>query len=414
MDPTTITPTPGDLQDFIAEVFASLVRKDQRDTTGYYLQGLMLDGRRKSMQPMAQRLGIDHQRLQQFVTTSPWAVEPVRQVLAAKAIEVIDPVAFVVDDTGFVKDGVASPGVARQYSGTLGKVGNVQIGVSVHAVTDHASCPLNWRLYLPASWDETSATSQEERVRIRQRRARAKIPEQVGHRSKADLALAMIDELAFWGHRPPVVVADAGYGDSGLLRTALTARNIDYVVQVKAATSMHPADVVYEVEPAYAGTGRPRTTGYQTRPVHAEEVALSLSVECYRQVTWRQGTTGEMTGRFAAVRVRPANRNIPRCPDGTLPERWLLVEWPETAPAPTDYWLSTLPADTNIEALVRLGKIRWRIEHDYRELKHGLGLDHFEGRSWLGWHHHTTLVTAAHLYVTTLRLGADPKAGSAG
>ncbi|WP_366088336.1 transposase [uncultured Corynebacterium sp.] len=161
MNAKTITHTPSALQDFVAEVFASLVRKDQRATSSYYLQGLMLEGRRKSMQPMAQRLGIDHQRLQQFVSTSPWPVEPVRKILATKAINLITPDAWVIDDTGFIKDGSASPGVARQYSGTLGKVGNVQIGVSVHAVTDAASCPLNWRLFLPASWDETTAVLEE-------------------------------------------------------------------------------------------------------------------------------------------------------------------------------------------------------------------------------------------------------------
>ncbi|WP_087061870.1 IS701 family transposase [Corynebacterium glutamicum] len=407
------THTPGDLADFVAEVFASLIRKDQRATSSYDLQGLMLEGRRKSMQPMAQRLGIDHQRLQQFVSTSPWPVEPVRQALATKAIDLITPDAWVVDDTGFVKDGSASPGVTRQYSGTLGKVGNVQIGVSVHAVTDVASCPLNWRLFLPASWDETTTNSEEERALIRQRRAKALIPADVGHRPKWELACEMIDELHDWGVSPPVIVADAGYGDNGLFRTALTTRGLDYVVQVKGSTSVHPGDMVFEV-PEYSGFGRPKKPGYRTPPVQAEVLAQSLPTRQYQQVSWRQGSKGTMTSRFAVTRVRPANRNIPRHPDGSLPEMWLLIEWPRHADAPTDYWLSTLPEDTGIEHLVRLGKIRWRIEHDYRELKHGLGLDHFEGRSWLGWHHHTVLVTAAHLFVTQQRLAADPKAGAAG
>lgn len=195
MNTKTTTHTPGDLTDFVSEVFASLVRKDQRATSSYYLQGLMLEGRRKSMQPMAERLGIDRQRLQQFVSTSPWPVEPVRKTLANRAIDLIQPDAWVVDDTGFVKDGSASPGVARQYSGTLGKVGNVQIGVIVHAVTDTASCPLDWRLFLPAGWDETTADSEEEQAQIRQRRPRAQIPDMIGHRAKWELALEMIDEL---------------------------------------------------------------------------------------------------------------------------------------------------------------------------------------------------------------------------
>lgn len=139
--------------------------------------------------------------------------------------------------------------------------------------------------------------------------------------------------------------------------------------------------------------------------------------EDFTELTWRTGTktspgnaSAAMAGRFAATRVRPANRTIPRDADGTLPACWLLAEWPAGAPEPTDYWLATLGEDTPVAELVRLAKIRWRIEHDYRELKHGLGLDHFEGRTWAGWHHHVTLATAAHLFATTLRLEQDPKA----
>lgn len=407
------THTQGDLHEFVHAVFASLIRKDQRATSSFYLQGLMLEGRRKSMQPMAERLGIDHQRLQQFVSSSPWPVEPVRKTLATRATALITSDAWVVDDTGFVKDGHASPGVARQYSGTLGKVGNVQIGVSVHAVTDAASCPLDWRLFLPPSWDETTTDSEDERAQIRQRRTRAQIPDTIGHRPKWELALEMIDELAGWDVRPPVVVADAGYGDNGFFRTALTTRGLAYIVQVKTTTSMHAADTIYET-PEYSGRGKPPTPRYLTQPISAQELAQFLPIRQYRPVSWRQGSKGTLTSRFVAVRTRPANRNLPKNPDGTLPVVWLLVEWPSHATAPTDYWLSTLPEDTPIEQLVRLGKIRWRIEHDYRELKHGLGLDHFEGRHWLGWHHHTTLVTAAHLFVTEQRLVAtDPKACTA-
>lgn len=212
------------LAEFVGEVFASLSRQDQRAKGSLYLQGLMLEGRRKSMQPMGERLGIDYQQLQQFVSSSPWPVEPVRQVLAAKAIEVIGPVAWVVDDTGFPKDGASSPGVARQYSGTLGKVANCQIAVSVHAVTDQASCPLEWRLFLPEAWDDQCAATVEETERIRGRRAKAGIPDAARHQPKWELALGMLDEAASWGNCPPVVVADAGYGESSGFRTGLTAR----------------------------------------------------------------------------------------------------------------------------------------------------------------------------------------------
>jgi SRSO17 transposase len=404
----------AELDNFVGDVFASLARKDQRAKGGLYLRGLMLEGRRKSMQPMGDRLGIDYQQLQQFVSSSPWPVEPIRRQLARKAASVIGPEAWVVDDTGFVKDGPASPGVARQYSGTLGKIGNVQIGVSVHAVTDAASCPLSWRLFLPEAWDDTCSETNEHADLVVARRVKAQIPDTVRHRPKWELALEMIDELGAWGLTPPVMVGDAGYGEIGWFRTGLTDRAIPYVVQVKSSTSVHDAAARFEMPAPTGKPGRPFTVAsYQSAPVQAQAYAQALPADAFEQVSWRQGSKGEMIGRFAARRVRPANRNLPRNADGSLPECWLLVEWPEGAAEPTDYWLSTLAEDTPIADLVRLGKIRWRIEHDYRELKHGLGLDHFEGRTFIGWHHHVTLVTAAHLFVTTQRLTADPKARGA-
>src|SRR3954467_5909059 len=206
MTPGELAAVRGRLDEFAAEMFAPLARRDQRDKGATYVRGLLLDGRRKSMQPMAERLGVDEQGLQQFLTSSTWAVEPVRERLTRRAIEVIAPQAWVVDDTGFVKDGTASPGVARQYSGTLGKVGNCQIGVSISAVTDTASCPLNWRLFLPERWDDACATSPEAAAVARHRRKRAGIPAGQRHREKWRLALDMLDELAGWALAPPVVV----------------------------------------------------------------------------------------------------------------------------------------------------------------------------------------------------------------
>lgn len=413
MDEGQVTQLRAELDEFVGDVFASLKRRDQRDKGGLYLRGLMIEGRRKSMQPMGDRLGIDYQQLQQFVSTSPWKVEPVRRRIAAKAVEAIEPDAWVVDDTGFPKDGPASPGVARQYCGSLGKVGNVQIGVSVHAVTDAASCPLDWRLFLPEKWDETYAATNEEAEQITVKRAKTQIPETVRHRPKWQLALEMIDELAAWGHAPPVMVGDAGYGEIGAFRTGLTDRMIPYVVQVKSSTTLYDAGAVFE-KPAPTGKkGRPAKAAYQHPAVKAKAYAAELPAETFQTVSWRQGSKDTLSSRFAAARVRPAGRNLPKNADGSLPECWLLIEWPQDAEQPTDYWLSTLPEETPIAELVRLGKIRWRIEHDYRELKHGLGLDHFEGRTWIGWHHHLTLVTAAHLFITSQRLSADPKAHGA-
>ena len=409
--------TRAELDAFVQDVFASLPRADQR-SPNLYVRGLMLDGRRKSMQPMGTRLGVDYQQLQQFVSSSPWKVEPVRRVLVHKAVQLIGPDAWVVDDTGFKKDGGSSPCVARQYSGSLGKIGNCQIGVSIHAATDQASCPLDWRLYMPEGWDDTCADTNEQAETIKVRRAKAGLPDVQRHRTKWVMALEMIDELGVWGHRPPALVGDAGYGEITAFRGGLTERQIPYMVAVKASTTAYPADAVTVMHHSRRGP-QPSTARYPDAPSSLKELVVQAGRSSLHQVTWRRGTKSttsnrlaSMTSRFIALRIQPANRDIPRADDGSLPVEWLLAEWPTGATAPTDYWLSTLPEDTPLKELVRLAKIRWRIEHDYRELKTGLGLAHFEGRTWAGWHHHMTLVTAAHLFITTLRL-TRPKADGA-
>ena len=411
MTPEELAAVRGRLEEFAVEVFAPLARSDQRSKGQTYLRGLLLDGRRKSMQPMAERLGVDHQGLQQFVSSSTWAVEPVRERLARRAIEVIGPDAWVVDDTGFPKDGTASPGVARQYSGTLGKVANCQIGVSISAVTDTASCPLDWRLFLPERWDDACAATPEQAAAIEARRARAGIPDAVRHREKWRLALDMLDELAGWQLAPPVVVADAGYGDNADFRDGLTARGRAYVGQVNNNLTAHPADAVPQVTP-FSGRGRRRLPRYRTTPVGLREHALAAGRDAAVEVTWRQGSRGPLTSHFVALRVRPAGRKPTArlAADGSLPAVWLLAEWPPEEPEPTDYWLATLPEDTPLPELVRLAKIRWPIEHDYRECKTALGLDHFEGRTFTGWHRHVTLVSAAQLFITLLR--TSPKAAA--
>lgn len=390
---------------FAARLFAPLPRVDQRDTGGLYVRGLLGQGQRKSMVPMAERLGVDHQRLQQFVTSSTWDYAAVRGRLASWADETIRPAAWVFDDTGLPKDGTASPGVARQYSGTLGKVANCQIAVSTHLVTDTASAPVNWRLFLPASWDD-AACADDEQAAVARRRARAKIPGHERHRPKWQLALDMADELLGWGLTPPVITADAGYGDNASFRAGLAERGLAYMVQVKGSCTAHPADAVPEL-PAYTGRGPRGLVRYRTKPAALAEIVAEQSENAVT-VTWREGSKGNLTSRFVALRVRPAGRKPRYNPDGTLPTAWLLAEWPPHAHEPIKYWISNLDPDTPLRQLVRLAKIRWRIEHDYRELKTGAGLDHFEGRSFTGWHRHVTLVSVAHAFTTLLRL--DPKA----
>jgi len=307
MTPEELAAARERLEEFAAEMFAPLARSDQRLKGQTYLRGLLLEGRRKSMQPMAERLGVDEQGLQQFVSSSTWAVEPVRERLARRAVAVIAPDAWVVDDTGFPKDGTASPGVARQYSGTLGKVANCQIGVSISAVTDVASCPLDWRLFLPGSWDDDCAATPEAAAAIAARRARAGIPATARHHPKWRLALEMLDELAGWGLAPPVVVADAGYGTTAAFREALTARGRPFVCQVTGDLTAHPVDAVPELV-GYSGLGPHPKPRYRTRAVGLRTHVLAAGRDAAVEVIWREGSRGPMTSTFVALQVRPAGR----------------------------------------------------------------------------------------------------------
>lgn len=395
----------GRLIEFADEMFCSMRRKDQRRWGEVYLRGLMLDGKRKSIEPMAARLADgDEQCLQQFVNQSPWDPVGVRRALAKRMSTEIGPEAWVIDDTGFPKFGKMSVGVARQYSGSLGKVGNCQVGVSVNAATDEASCALDWRLFVPKEWDQESESNQD-------RREKAKLPEDVHHREKWRLALDMIDELIGWGIEPPVVLGDGAYGDNTEFRMGLEQRNLGYVLDVKGPTSAYPQDARRE-RPAYKGRGQPPKRRYQDAPSSLRDLALAVGQDAAVTVCWREGTRGEMSSRFLALRVRPANIELRRTAnkaDEDLPVRWLLCEWPEHKPEPVKYWLSNLPADIELKDLIRLGKLRWRIEHDYRELKDALGLDHYEGRTYPGWNHHVTLVSVAHAFLTLQRRQSRPR-----
>jgi SRSO17 transposase len=380
------------LIEFAAEMYRPLVRCDQRAKGEQYVRGLLLEGRRKSIQPMAARLADgDEEGLQNFICDSPWRDEPVRRRLAVRMTAEIEPEGWIVDDTGLPKDGRMSPGVAHQYCGALGKTANCQVLVSVNAASDRASCPLGWRLFIPESWDEDH-----------ERRRRARIPEEVRHVPKWQLALEIIDQLLGWGLPRRVVQSDGGYGDITAFRTGLEERELEYVVQVKGVTSAQPADAV-PVAARYSGRGRPPKPRYPEKPSSLRELVLGAGREQVRTVGWREGDRGPLASQFIAIRVRPAN-DAHRDDDGVLPERWLLAEWPEGKDEPIKYWLSNLPAQTPIVTLVRLAKLRWRVEHDYRELKQCLGLDHYEGRTFRGLHHHLTSVTVAHAFLTCCRL----------
>ena len=304
MNPDEVAEVRAELEAFVEDVFASLPRADQRSKGNLYLRGLMLDGRRKSMQPMGERLGVDYQQLQQFVSASPWKVEPVRRRLAGLAVETIQPEAWVIDDTGFKKDGTSSPCVARQYSGTLGKIGNCQIGVSVHAATDAASCPLGWRLFVPEAWDDTCADSNDAAATIQARREKAKIPDAVRHRTKWALALEMIDELGTWGHRPPVVAADAGYGEITAFRLGLQERGIPFVLAVKATTSAHPASAIPE-SPQATGVGRPSQARYRDKPSSLRELSTAVGSYSFTAAFTPANVENYLTSSSDAVAFSP-------------------------------------------------------------------------------------------------------------
>jgi len=381
------------LIEFAAEMYRPLVRCDQRAKGEQYVRGLLLEGRRKSIQPMAARLPDgDEEGLQNFITDSPWDDEPVRRRLARRMTAEIEPEGWIVDDTGLPKDGRFSPGVAHQYCGALGKTANCQVLVSVNAASDRASCPLGWRLFLPPSWDQDQ-----------ERRGRARIPKELRHVPKWQLALEIIDQLLEWGLERRVVQADGGYGDITAFRVGLQERELEYVVQVKGGqTSAQPADAM-PVAPAYHGRGRPPVARYREKPSSLRELVLAVGREQVRTIGWREGDRGPLASQFITLRVRPAN-DAQRDEDGVLPERWLLAEWPDGKDEPVTYWLSNLPPETPLVTLVRLAKLRWRVEHDYRELKQCLGLDHYEGRTFRGLHHHLTSVTVAHAFLTCCRL----------
>ena len=304
---------------------------------------------------------------------------------------------LILDETSFPKQGDQSVGVARQYCGALGKTANCQVAVSVHLGTDTACLPLTWGLYLPQTWIDDPV-----------RRAAARVPETLTYQTKGELALAALDRVRAWGVGARVVLADAGYGTSQDFRTALTARGLPYCVQ--AAVSVKgwlDAPVPAEAPPAHR-TGRPRRRLPRTalpEPLALDEIAATLPAAAWRPVTWRPGTKGPLRSRFAHTTLWPAHAWTSHGIPASDPIR-LLIEWPRGEGAPTKYWLANLPGEAlGLRRFVRLAKGRWRIEQDYRELKDELGFDHYEGRSWPGWHHHVTLASMAYAFLVleTLR-----------
>ena len=382
------------LASFFADVTADLRRPEQRANALLYARGLMEAGARKSLEPVVTRLGgsgAEYESLQHFLADSPWDPAVVDRAVAERVCAVIEPQAWVLDDTGVVKDGKHSPGVKRQYSGTLGKTGNCQVTVSLHAVGERGTVPLGFRLYLPEEWCADI-----------ERRQKAKIPDSVEFATKPALGGELAVRAAGWDVGRAPVLGDQAYGDDSKLRARLDDQQLEYVLSVSPTTTVFAAGTRFQIPPAKPGAGRPPTVAKpDSEHTKVKTLAASLPAEAWQTVTYRDRDGQPIRSRFAFERVIAAHpvtehRYEPR-------EEWLIIEWPEGKDEPSDYWLSNLPADTTPERLARLARLRWMIELDYRQLKGELGLDHYEGRSYLGFHHHCAIVIAAHGFLTLER-----------
>jgi SRSO17 transposase len=347
-----------------------------------------------------------HQSLHHVVADAPWSDEAVLAAVRSYALTAMrqkGPLqAWIVDDTGFPKKGTHSVGVVRQYCGQVGKQENCRVAVSLSVSTNTASLPMAWRLYLPHEWADDES-----------RRKQAGVPKDVQFATKAAIALEQIRAAVEQQVPQAPVLADAAYGTDTQFRQAITKLGLTYVLGIQSSTSVLKPGEPPLPKPALKATGRPlkllrRDRNHQ--PVAVKQLALSLPASAWKTVTWRQGVKQSLRSCFAAVRVRPAHRDYWR--GEPFAEEWLLIEWPKGEAEPIKYWLSTLPADTKLHHLVRLAKHRWIIERDYQELKQELGLGHFEGRGWRGFHHHATLCIAAYGFLVAERRRFSPSASA--
>jgi SRSO17 transposase len=392
---------------YVEELVSVVGHADRAKPLRDYCQGLMLPCERKSVEPMAavtapERTAAQHQSLLHFVGEGRWSDErmlaKVREMVLP-AIERHGPIeAWIIDDTGFPKKGTHSVGVARQYCGQLGKQDNCQVAVSLSLANAHASLPVAYRLYLPESWASDTARRQK--------------AEEIGFQTKPEIALDQIRAACAAGLPRGVVLMDAGYGAHIDLRTAVTALGLPYVAGILSNTTVWaPGTGPLPPKPYVRGRGRPTKQlrrDAEHQPVKVKDFAFSLPAKEWRTITWREGSNVPLKSRFARLRIRIAHRDFNR--SEPWPEEWLLIEWPKGEQEPTKYWLSTLPENIGFARLVDLAKLRWRIERDYQELKQEVGLGHFEGRGWRGFHHHATLCIAAYGFLISERETIPPSA----
>ena len=372
-----------------------------------YCTGLLAGCERKSVEPLAAltapaRVSAQHQSLLHFVGKASWSDEAVLGKVRKLTLPVLEKhgqvEAWIIDDTGFPKKGRHSVGVSRQYCGQLGKQDNCQIAVSLSIANHHASLPIAYRLYLPKEW----ANDED-------RRRRAGVPEDLKFATKPEIALAQIAQALKDGVPQGVVLMDAGYGADTALREGVTALGLSYAAGILPQTSVWaPGEGPLPPKP-WTGQGRPpklmRREG-EHRPLSVKNLALGLPEADWKTITWREGACEPLSSRFARVRVRPAHRDYDLT--APRPEEWLLIEWPEGEAEPAKYWFSTLQQDIDFASLVDITKLRWRIERDYLDLKQEIGIGHYEGRGWRGFHHHATLCIAAYAFLISERETIPP------
>jgi SRSO17 transposase len=383
--------------------------QDRQTPLKSYCKGLLLPGERKSIEPMAARLDPANiqpmrQSLHHLVAKAPWSdevlLEQVRNYVLPTMQRQGPVVAWIVDDTGFPKKGKHSVGVTRQYCGQVGKQENCRVAVSLSVATWSSSLPIAYRLYLPKEWAEDP-----------QRRKTSEVPKEVEFQTKPEIALDQIRAAVAADLDRGVVLADAAYGINTDFRDGLTGLGLQYVVGVQSSMTVWEPGKQPLPAKSRGKTGRPprllqRTPDHQ--PVSVKQLAMSLPSDAFSEITWREGTGRKLQSRFAAIRVRPAHRDYWKAePHG---KEWLLIEWPHGEAEPSKYWMSTLPPDTSLKALIKMAKHRWIIERDYQELKQELGLGHFEGRNWRGFHHHATLCIAAYGFLVAERNRFSPSA----
>ena len=396
---------------YMAHLSECLGHADRQSGLRGYCTGLMAPLKRKSVEPMAAHLApcatrSRHQSLHHFVADSAWSDQQMLLRVTqwvVPAMDFSDGGWWIVDDTGFPKQGRHSVGVARQYCGMLGKQDNCQVAVSVTLACQSASLPVAWQLYLPKEWAED-----------RPRRDKAGVPQDVEFATKPAIALAQIEQLIEQGAPRHCVLADAGYGVETAFRERLSELGLSYVVGVTGQVTVWPPGHAPLSPEAYSGRGVVPTRqrlgeAKHQRPVSLKELAFELEPAQWQTLQWREGTNFTLRSRFARIRVRAAHRDHQRT--RLRPEEWLLIEWPEGHREPMKYWLSTLGEGVPLQRMVFEAKMRWRIERDYQDLKQELGLGHYEGRGWRGFHHHASLSIAAYGFLMVQQLRHPQGAG---